>query len=239
MYSLFMNLPSLPRFWDQAYSRYRRPLARGLGFHVPEFPHPLVSPNFALGDRAAFIRENQGSLSHFNEIVPLGHDQRGPAPDGFRLETQFFLGEKQVTRRDLPAGFTAKVIPLSEAVKGEQLWDLIEDGFPRDAPFLRKLLPFLATLDADFHTAFLHNRGRTVGAVSIGAAAGASLVLNAVVPSAERGRGFSSLLTDAAQSLSIASGAQTALFWTEHAFFGRHADLVRHYRVFRAWPPAC
>jgi hypothetical protein len=234
MYLHCMNLPALPRFWDQAYSRYRRPLARGLGFHVPEFPHPLVSPNFALGDRAAFLRENHGSLSHFNEIVPLGHDQRGPAPSGFRLETQFFLGERRVTRRDLPAGFSVTVVPLADAVKEEQLWNLIEDGFPRDAPFLRKLLPFLATLDADFRTAFLHNRGRTVGAVSIGAAAKASLVLNAVVPSAERGNGFSALLTDAAQSLSVASGAETALFWTEHAFFGKHADLFRHYRVFKA-----
>lgn len=234
-----MTLPALPRFWDQAYSRYRRPLPRGLGFHVPEFPHPLVSPNFALGDRAAFLRANEGMLPHFNEIVPLGHDQRGPAPAGYRLEMQFFLGERRVSRRDLPPGFSLSVKTLAEAASGEELWDLIADGFPRDAPFLRKLLPFLATLDADFRTAFLLDRGRTVGAVSVGVAAGSSLVLNAVVRARERGQGLSSFLSDAAQSLSVASGAETALFWTEHAFFGRHADLVRHYRVFRAWQAAC
>lgn len=223
---------ALIRFWSSAYARYRRPLPEGEAFHVPEFPAPLFSPNFVTGDRAVFLRRNRGFLSHFNEIVPLGHDQRGPAPEGFRLDKQFYLGERRLRRRGIPPAFSAKVVPLAEAVRGEELWVLLEDGFRRDAPFLRALLPFLASLDADFRVAFLTERGRTVGTVTVGAAGEAALVLNAVVPGVERGRGLSQVLTDVAQNEAVDAGAREAFFWTEHPFLGRHADLFRHYRIF-------
>jgi len=224
--------PAMIRFWEAAYCQYRRPLPEGLGFHVPQFPFPLLSPNFVVGDRAKFLRANEGLLSHFNQIVPLGHDQRNPPPPGFTLSQQFYLGERRIASKPLPPGFSSLIITLGKAVKGEELWDMLEDGFSKDAPFLRSLLPFLTTLEADFRTAFLLEDGKTVGAISVGVAGGAALVLNAVVPSAQRGRGLSQILTDLAQTVAVSRGATHAFFWTEHAFFGRHADSIQHYRIF-------
>ncbi|MGZ3737150.1 MAG: hypothetical protein ACXVC0_19420 [Bdellovibrionota bacterium] len=226
------DLPAMIRFWEAAYVQYRRPLAEGLGFHVPQFPFPLLSPNFVVGNSARFLRANEGLLSHFNQIVPLGHDQRCPPPNGFRLSQQFYLGERRIASQPLPSGFSSHVVTLGKALAGEELWDMLEDGFAKDAPFLRSLLPFLTTLEADFRTAFLREGGKTVGAISVGVAGGAALVLNAVVPGVERGRGLSAILTDLAQSVAVSRGATHAFFWTEHAFFGRHADAIQHYRIF-------
>lgn len=224
--------PALLRFWGAAYRRYEIPLAEGRGYHVPEFPVPLLSPRFVTGDRGAFLRLNSG-LTHFNEIVPLGHDQRGPAPSGFRLDKQFYLGERALSPRGLAEGYSARILPLAEAVRGNELPALLAEGFPRDVEFLRRaLLPFLAALDARFLTAFLDEGGRSVGAVSVGVAGGVALVLNAVIRAADRGRHLSPILTDLAQDVALDAGAKEAFFWTEHPFLSRHADLVRHYRIF-------
>lgn len=222
----------LLRFWRSAYAQYERPLNHGLGFHVPSFPIPLLSPNFAFCDRARFLEANRGLITHFNEIVPLGHDQRGPAPVGYRLTKQFFLGRRKVGAKALPPGFTLELMRLHSAIRLEEFLILITEGFPADAPFLRALLPFLCTLPAEFRTAFLVEGGRRVGVVSLGLAGGAALVLNEAVPLAERGRGLSRILSDAALNLAFQLGAEEAFFWTEHAFFGRHADRYDHYRVF-------
>lgn len=222
----------LLRFWRSAYAHYERPLNHGLGFHVPHFPNPLLSPNFALADRAKFLAANRGLITHFNEIVPLGHDQRGPAPVGYQLTKQFFLGRRKAEAHALPEGFTLELMSMHSAIRLGEFWILITEGFPADAPFLRVLLPFLCTLPAEFRTAFLVEEGRRVGVVSIGIAGGAALVLNEAVPSAERGRGLSRVLSEAAQSLACRLGAEEAFFWTEHAFLGRHADLIEHYRIF-------
>lgn len=220
------------RFWESAYARYRRPLEEGVGFYVPQFPVPLLSPQFLTGNRALFLERNRGLIEYFNEIVPLGHDQRGPAPAGYRLEKQFFLGERRIAARELPAGFSVRVVPLADAIEGEALRGLLADGFPRDAAFLRVLLPFLAGLDAEFRTLFLREGERDVGAVSVGVAGGVALVLNAVIPSSDRGRRLSPVLTDASQTLAVSLGATEAFFWTEHPFLGRHADCLWHYRIF-------
>jgi hypothetical protein len=230
--------PAIVRFWSAAYRRYRFPVANGLGFHVPEFPLPLVSPCFVTGDRDVFLRRNRGILPYFNEIVPLGHDQRGPAPSGFRLDKQFFLGVRTLARRPLPCGFATRVEPLSRAVQGEELWRFLEDGYPKDVAQLRTLLPFLSGLEADFRVLFLEEASRgTVGAVAFGVADGAAIVLNAMVREQERGRGFSPVLLDAAQTLAVDIGATEAFYWTENALFGRHADLFHHYRVFLRHEP--
>lgn len=230
--SLPEDLSPLVRFWAAAYARFERPLNQGLGFHVPNFPSPLLSPNFYTGDRAKFLAANRGLISHFNEIVPLGFDQRGPAPVGFRLTKQFYLGERKVTAKSIPPGFSAELLPLSSAIQLSEYWRLITEGFGDDAGFLRVLLPFLCGLDAEFQVAFLTEHGRRVGVVSVGIANGVALVLNEVVAQSERGRGLSRVISDVAQNLAFENGAETAFFWTEHAFFGRHADTVGHYRIF-------
>jgi hypothetical protein len=222
---------SLLRFWKHAYARFHQPLEGGFGFHVPLFPNALLSPKFAVGRREAFLAANR-QLPHFNEIVPLGHDQRGPAPLGFRLAKQFFLGERKVEARSLPEGFSLERMPLAAAIEIEGYWRLITDGFGGDTAFLRMLSPFLCTLEAEFVTTFLLEEGRRVGVVTVGLAGDSALVLNEVVDSRERGRGLSLVLSDVAQNLAFERGARHAFFWTEHAFFGRHADRVDHYRVF-------
>lgn len=226
----------LLRFWRAAYAPYERPLNHGFGFHVPQFPGPLHSPNFVLGGRARFLAANRGLISHFNEIVPLGHDQRGPAPVGYRLAKQVFLGRKRVAARALPPGFALELLSLHAAIRISELWILLTDGFPREAPFLRAQLPFLCTLPAEFRAAFLKDQnGRRVGVVLLGIAGGAALVLNATVPLGERSRSLGRVLGEAAESLAFQLGAEEAFFLfdgTEHAFLGRHASVVEHYRVF-------
>jgi len=226
------ELAPLLRFWSRAYYRFERPLYHGLGFHVPRFPGPLLSPNFHYGNRRQFLEANRGLISHFNEIVPISYDQRGPAPAGWALTKQFCLGERKVTARPLPPDFRVELMPLREAIGRNQYWQLITEGFGADAAFLRMLLPFLCTLEAEFLTAFLVERGRRVGVVSVGIAGGAALVLNEVVAQEDRGRGLSCVLSDVAQNLAFENGATEAFFWTEHAFLGRHADTLGHYRIF-------
>jgi GNAT superfamily N-acetyltransferase len=218
-------------FWKAAYSRYRRPIAEGLGFFVPEFPIPLLSPCFLTGEKTAFLRANPW-LSHFNEVLPLGYGQREAAPLGFRLEMQFYLGERRIAANPLNSELAVQIMPLAEALNGEELWCLLGKGFPRDAPFLRTLLPFLTTLDADFRTIFLQERGNTVGVVSIGVAGGVALVLNAVTAPESRGRGVSRMLAQVAEDLAHRLGAERAFYWSELPFLGKHADIVRHYRIY-------
>lgn len=221
----------LVQFWKHAYRGYSQPLEGGLGFHVPKFPGALLSPNFPHVEKSAFLARNRG-LTHFNEILPLGHGQREPAPVGFKLAKQFYLGARKVEARVLPRGYSIELMPMEEAIALEEFWILITDGFAGDAPFLRALLPFLCTLEAEFETAFLVEKGKRVGVVSLGIAGGAALVLNETVLTTERGRGLSKILSDVAQNLAFERGAEHAFFWTEHAFFGKHADRVDHYRVF-------
>ncbi len=225
-------LHPLQTFWAHAYRGYQRPLQKGLGFHVPSFPGALVSPNFPLGSRSEFLAENRGLISHFNEIVPLGHDQRGPAPVGFHLAKQFFLGRKRTEERELPPGLLLEVVNMKEAIERKEFWILLTDAFPKDAPFLRALLPFLCTLPVSFRTAFLREKEKALGLVSVGAGGGAALVLNELVALSERGRGLSQCLSDAALNLAHGMGAKEAFFWTQHAFLGRHADRYDHYRIF-------
>ncbi len=224
---------SLVRFWRSAYAAYERPINHGLGFHVPQFPGALFSPNFPVLARSRFLADNRGLLSHFNEIVPLGFDQRGPAPVGFRLKQQLFLGEKKVGPTHLEEGFSVELLPLREALRLADFWRLITDGFGNDAAFLRLQLPFLATLEAEFLTAFLRepNLGR-VGVVTIGIAGGAACVSCEVVASGQRGMGLSTVLSRVAQNVAYEHGADSAFFTTEHAFFGKHADSLSHYRIF-------
>jgi hypothetical protein len=212
-------MSALLKFWRSAYRRYEVPHSGGLAFHVPALPDPLVSPRFVRG----------GDARHFNEIAPLGSAARPPA--GFRLDKQFYLGERPIAPRALPAGFAVRVVPLARA--GSALAPFLAEGFPRDAGFLAgTLLPFLAGLDAEFRSIFLVEEARDVGAVTVGVAGGVAIVLNAVVPAAERGRGLSRILTAAAEDAAASLGAREAFFWTEHPFFAGHAHEWRHYRVF-------
>lgn len=222
----------LLRFWARAFAGYERPLTHGVGYHVPQFPGPLFSPSFPAGERARFLAANRGLITHFNEIVPLGHDQRGPAPVGFRLSKQYFLGRKKTGPNALPPGFTLELMSLHTAIRISEFWILVTDGFPREAPLLRALLPFLCTLPVEFRAAFLKESGRRVGLVCLGIADGTALVLNETVPPGEQGRGLGHTLCDAAANLAFQLGAREAFIWTEQAHHCRHADVVDHYRIF-------
>jgi hypothetical protein len=164
--------------------------------------------------------------------VPLGHEQRAPPPPGFRLDRQFFLGELRPARAEPPSGLEVEELPLAAAAESPALRRLLEEGFPRHASFLHALLPFLATLDAEFRTVFLRRNGDTLGAVSVGVAGGAAIVLNAVVAKAARGQGLSRALAALGENAAADLGAREAFFWTEHAFLGAHAARFCHYRVF-------
>lgn len=219
------------RFWKKAYGDFVVPISGGLGFHVPQFPNPLLSPNFSMSARDEFLAGNP-ALRHFNEICSMEEAARLPAPAGFALSKDFYLGTRRLRAHSLPAGFSIEQMKMSDAVLHEHFWALIADGFPQDASFLRALLPFLGTLDADFHTIFLLAGERKVGVVSIGIANGAALVLNEVVSSKARGKGYSKVLAELAQNHAFERGATEAFFWTEHKFFSRHADRLQRYRIF-------
>ena len=229
------NLQSpLLRFWQSAFARYARPLEHGLAFDVPGFADPLLSANFLQGDRQRFLQENEGCLPHFSEIVPLGEEPR--VPPGFRLARRFFLGETAAAELPLRADLRASTFSLNEALRSEELPSLLREAFLRDAAFLLKLLPFLCSVQAEFRTVFLRQGGEVVGAVTVGAAGDAAIVLNAAVRKAARGQGLSAELAGAARKAARRLGASEVFFWTEHAFFGRHAGRFRHYQVFLREP---
>jgi hypothetical protein len=152
------------------------------------------------------------------------------APAGFGLKREFLLGTKRTAFFALPEQIFAEKIPLSEAISRAVYWQLLDQGFPRDAGFLRRLLPFLAGLDS-FTVIILRSKGEIHAMVTVGVAGRVALVMNAVVGEQFRGQGISRILAGAASDHSYRLGAEKAFFWTEHGFLGPYAEEQSRYRV--------
>lgn len=213
----------LIKFWQNCYGAFAYSLAEGVGFSVPGFSDPLMSPRFVTGKLELFLRDGG---EYFNWIGPAME-----SPSHYRKQVEFFVG---VADTHL-ATSSAPVIPLRQALLRKDFWQLLEEGFPRDLTFLRVLLPYLARRpNADFQTVLLQEKGNTKAVITVGVSGGVALAMNAVVAKGERGKGLSQALAYEARVQAGKLGAKEIVFWSELEFLQRHARRVDSYAVYVA-----
>lgn len=222
----------LIQFWKETYAEFAAPIEEGLGFHNPQFLDPLMSPNFVMGPLDKFLAGNP-KLAHFNLIQKGAPSEELMNQYGFQLQKKFTVGILDLRHESpSPQEFSTSWLPLKEAISRDFFWLLIQDGFEKDLPLLKKLLPFLAESPARFETLILEHNGVPAAAITLGMQKEVALVLNAVVKKNARRLGLSHHLVTGAKNRLLSEKVLGAFFWTELPFLGDHANSTEQYLIY-------
>lgn len=203
----------LVTYWKSTFAQYN--YAEG-AFFLPNFPDPIMSPIFTEAG------------PHQNRIL----SKNIPPPKNATLIKSFKVGTCRLNHWPDYLGPT-EIQPLHVAVVRENFWQILEQSFPKDMAYLRKLLPFLPVTNALYKTIFIKTEdGRTAGLVNLGVSDHVALVLTAAILPEFRGHKLCRQIVNIAGSTAQKLGAEWAVYWTEHDFLLKYAHQVHHYQIF-------
>ncbi len=185
-------------------------------FHIPNFQDPLMSPAF-------------GKLNLIHEI-----DSQVPHRVGQEWLKTFYLGSFNSSPNQQHQNIKEfKTLPLKEAIRKKIYWELLQDGFPQNIDFLKKLIPFLASLEKPHFVIFLYKNSQAVAMLTIGVSQNIGLILNAVIKSQYQGQWLTRPLYHLIQKFGNQYKIDQFLYWTIHRALTKYFDKAHLYSLYQ------
>lgn len=186
----------IEHYWSEMFGEFEKAPGQ---FEIPGFPEPLMSAHFGERNRIG-ERHPRAKLSfHLCEFLPLKSQ---------RKNLDF--------KREL----------LSLAIKKSEFWQFQESQGRETAPFMKRLLVFLASRDQTYFHYFIERGGEIVASAIVGQASESALVFNGLVALNHRAQGYArDLFLAIRQDLS----EQKLFFWTKHPYLKLGADRITPY----------
>lgn len=215
-------------YWQRVFADYQLP--ESLSFKHPHFSDPLMSPCFLTGTLESLVSTQ--NPPYFNYIGKPENILPQAKELGYQCAKEFSLGFTDITSMAVSCSHIVEAIPLEQALEKEIFYKLLEDGFPKDAPFLKKLLRALPQSKADYYTLFMKVDGEIAAMITTGLSDDIALVLNAVVHSSFRRQRLSRQLINATINFLKNHQVKKGYFWTELKEISQHGEQLDKYMIF-------
>lgn len=213
------------QYWNATHKEDAVAFTCGRAFEFPGFPDPLMSPVFLSEVTSRAVSGLPGH--HFNCVGDQAELSAKAEALGFRCVKKFKIA---VTNpKPTPSG-PFELLKLTDAVTQDWFWEILAEGFPKDLPFLRRLLPALAP--KNFHTIVISDDHGPTALMNLGITGPQALVMTAAVRVRARRQGLSHALVKAAHAVLLEAEVTEALFWTEHDFLTPNGGQLSDYMIF-------
>ncbi len=186
----------IERYWSEMFGEFEKSPGQ---FEIPGFPEPLMSAHFGERNKVGEVYPSAKLSFYLCEFLPLKSHQKN---------LDF--------KREL----------LSLAITRSDFWQFQESQGPETAPFMKRLLVFLASRDQTYFHYFIEREGEIVASAIVGQASESALVFNGLVALNHRAQGYArDLFFAIRQDLS----QQEVFFWTKHSYLKLGADRITPY----------
>jgi hypothetical protein len=208
---------ALIQYWDKAFSDYKvfedENVVR---FSVKDFLDPIMSPIFV---KKPF---EGGDFPYLNLLTTE------PIPSAFNFD----YGEIHFPFKTQSANLF-EVVELNSIIENQDYWGLVQDAFPKDIPFLKRLLPFLTTLPSKHEVGLFYQDQKLVAAVTLGHIQGTGVILNTMVHTSMRQCGMTQKIFAHVCRMAESSSLEKVCFWTQSPFLLKFAHLKGKYNLIK------